>query len=168
MAFPARREERVRVIKAPPTPPLINELYPPDICEACRAISLDGLLATHESSPEKELLCTQYFRKKNAVDRCPLCRIIFASITGGGKIEGFVEVQMSADDRVQNGNRYEYKAREIREVLIRKCWGTNASSVAAGGRFRVYADEGIATTLHVRYYTCEPYACQILLQHNSS
>jgi hypothetical protein len=130
---------------SPPKPPVNKEAYPAGTCEACQTITLDALLATDERSQEEnKWFSIRYIRDKDAAETCPLCRLVFSSIARGYEIEGFVEVKMSVDDQISGNDMYE--AREVREVLIRKCWGTNAY-VAGGGGFRVYADEGTATTL---------------------
>ncbi|KAK5703103.1 hypothetical protein LTR97_004052 [Elasticomyces elasticus] len=140
---PRKAERRPPILPAPPPDPAPNSsAFPVNICESCRCINLDDLLATDKKAErEDDWFEVQYNLSENAAtsSSCPLCKIIFSSIHRGDKIRGFVGVKMTVDDSVVRTGHPE--PREIREVLVRKCWGTNAH-IAGGGIFRLYADEG--------------------------
>ncbi|KAK5743623.1 hypothetical protein LTR17_002530 [Elasticomyces elasticus] len=138
---PRKLERRPRVLPAPPPDPAPDSTaFPVNTCESCQTITLDALLATNKKNSEPEMFQVQYVLNENAATSlCPLCKIIFGSITRGDEIRDFVGVRMTVDDSVFDTSASQ--AREIREVLIRKCWGTNAYIAGVGG-FRLYADEG--------------------------
>ncbi|KAK5737917.1 hypothetical protein LTR17_006357 [Elasticomyces elasticus] len=139
---PRKLERRPHVLPAPPPVPAPDSTaFPVNTCESCQTITLDALLATNKKNSESEMFQVQYVLKENAAtsSSCPLCRMIFGSITRGDEIRDFVGVKMTVDDSVSGARPSQ--VREIREVLIRKCWGTNAYIAGVGG-FRVYADEG--------------------------
>ncbi|KAH7371492.1 heterokaryon incompatibility protein-domain-containing protein [Pyrenochaeta sp. MPI-SDFR-AT-0127] len=128
----------VRVILPPEEKPrpIDPNIFPERVCQSCQKITLHGLLNTSEDSREEdELYWLDYDR--DLPTNCPLCSIIFNSISRGNEIVGRVRVGLSVDDRKPENDIY--SVRQIRQVLIRKCWGGNAH-IAGGGEFRIYAE----------------------------
>ena len=135
----ARRRSPI-IISIPEKPRAINpRLFPEGVCNSCQKITLQALLNTNgDSRDEDELYWLDYDR--NLPTDCPMCKIVFSSFARGNEIIGRIQVGLSVDDRkpekeIQSG-------REIRRILIRKCYGGNAH-IAGGGSFRIYAKPGV-------------------------
>lgn len=131
----------LRVISPPEEKPRpINpKLFPEGVCKSCQKITLSGLLNTVEDSQEEDELHWLDYDRDVPTD-CPVCKIIFDSIYRGNEVVGRVRIGLSVDDRKPKNDVY--SGRQIREILIRKCYGGNAY-IAGGGRFRVYAEPGV-------------------------
>jgi hypothetical protein len=160
-----------RVISAPEEElePISVNLSPEGVCTSCQRITLHGLLNTHKDSDE---LCWLSYDRELPTP-CPMCRMIFDSIYRGNEIVGNIRIGLSVDDRKLEEDIY--SGRQVREILVRKCYGGNAD-ITRGGGFRIYAKPGVQIYLctfaylllgltvgrFIRFKICAGNACTIV------